>query len=822
VHLGRCFFNFIYVMKVLKFGGTSVGSPERIRGVKKIIDSQASACIVVVSALQGITDELKRTAELCTERNPTYQAHLDKIINTHTEFIRLLIAKEKQEVVLGKINRIFDGLSDALKNIYLSGEISKQSFDQVLGTGEIISSVILSNVISNSHLLDSREFIKTDSNFGFAAVDFALTDKLIKENIPEIKDHYIVPGFIASNARGETTTLGRGGSDYSAAIIAAALDATVLEIWTDVDGFMTADPRKVEKAYAIENLTYSEAIELSHFGAKVIYTPTLRPVYKKNIPILVLNSFNPSSKGTIISSKSSDSKNSPIKGISSIDHIDLITLLGTGMVGVTGTSMRLFGALAKQNVNIILITQASSEYSITFAVRPADSIVATDAINEEFKSEIFLNNELKVLVEKNLSIIAIVGERMKNTPGISATLFKALGRNGINVIATAQGSSELNISVVIKNDSLKKALNVIHDGFFLSRNKEMYLFIAGTGLVGTSLLKQLQNQSSALLSEHNLNINLIGVTNSKRMLIDKKGISLENYKDILKTTGEKADISSFIQQMTKLNLRNAVFVDCTADENVAALYGEVLSKYVSIVAANKIACSSDFAYYQKLRSIASESGVRFMYETTVGAGLPIIKTISDLVLSGDKILKIEAVLSGTMNFIFNEMSPEVTLSGAIKKAREKGYSEPDPRVDLSGTDVVRKILILAREAGYPLEKENVVVNKFLPDDCFTGDLNDFFTKVKEYDAVFEEKRKELVKQNKKWRFFATLDNGKAKVELLTIGSDHPSFYLEGSNNIILFTTNRYKELPMVIKGYGAGAEVTAAGVFSDIMRVVNV
>jgi bifunctional aspartokinase / homoserine dehydrogenase 1 len=822
VHLGRCFFNFIYVMKVLKFGGTSVGSPERIRGVKKIIDSQASACIVVVSALQGITDELKRTAELCSEKNSAYQTHLDKIINIHTEFIRQLIGKEKQEAVLGKISRIFDGLSVTLKNIYSSGELSKLSFDQVLGVGEILSSVILSNVISDSHLLDSREFIKTDNNFGFAGVDFALTDKLIKKYFPEIKDHYIVPGFIASNASGDTTTLGRGGSDYSAAIIAAALDATVLEIWTDVDGFMTADPRKVEKAYAIENLTYSEAIELSHFGAKVIYTPTLRPVYKKNIPILVLNSFNPSSKGTIISNKSSDSKNSPIKGISSIDHIDLITLLGTGMVGVTGTSMRLFGALAKQNVNIILITQASSEYSITFAVRPADSIVATDAINEEFKSEIFLNNELKVLVEKNLSIIAIVGERMKNTPGISATLFKALGRNGINVIATAQGSSELNISVVIKNDSLKKALNVIHDGFFLSRNKEMYLFIAGTGLVGSSLLKQLQMQSSTLLSEHNLNINLIGVTNSEMMLIDKKGISLEKYKDILNATGEKTDITSFIQQMTRLNLRNAVFVDCTADENVASRYGEILSKYVSIVAANKIACSSEYAYYQKLRSIANESGVRFMYETTVGAGLPIIKTISDLVLSGDKILKIEAVLSGTMNFIFNEMSPEVTLSGAIKKAQEKGYSEPDPRVDLSGTDVVRKILILAREAGYTIEKKDVVVNKFLPDDCFTGDIDDFFKKVKEYDAEFEEKRKELVKQNKKWRFFATLDNGKAKVELLTIGSDHPSFYLEGSNNIILITTNRYKELPMVIKGYGAGAEVTAAGVFSDIMRVVNV
>jgi aspartokinase/homoserine dehydrogenase 1 len=691
-----------------------------------------------------------------------------------------------------------------------------------MSTGELLSSLIISSIIEESLLLDSRSFIKTDSNFGYANVDFTKTDKLITEQLNNKGRHVVVPGFIASNSDNDTTTLGRGGSDYSAAIIAAALNSEILEIWTDVDGFMTADPKKVEKAYAIESLTYSEAIELSHFGAKVIYTPTLRPVYKKNIPIKVLNTFNPSSKGTIISNKSSAGNISPIKGISSIDHIDLITLQGTGMVGVTGISMRLFGALARQNINIILITQASSEYSISFAVSPSDTGAAAAAMHEEYKIEIELNNELKVHIEKNLSIIAIVGERMKNTPGISATLFKALGRNGINVIATAQGSSELNISVVIKNESLKKALNVIHDGFFLSRIKEMYLFIAGTGLVGSSLLKQLQIQQTKLLSDHGLKVNLIGVANSRKMYVDKKGISLENYRETLKSNGEKGDISGFIQQMTRMNLRNAVFIDCTADANVASRYADILSKYVSIVAANKIACSSEYKYYQKLRTIASERGVRFMYETTVGAGLPIIKTINDLVLTGDRILKIEAVLSGTMNFIFNELSPETPLSHAIKKAREKGYSEPDPRIDLSGTDVVRKILILAREAGYPMEKNDVQVKKFLPDECFEGDLNDFFDKVRKYDAEFENKRKELTRQNKKWRFFATLEHGKARVELLTIGSEHPSFNLEGSNNIILFTTNRYNELPMVIKGYGAGAEVTAAGVFADLMRVVNV
>jgi bifunctional aspartokinase / homoserine dehydrogenase 1 len=809
-------------MKVLKFGGTSLGSPERIKGVKKIIESHDQPVIIVVSAFQGVTDSLKQLSEFASERDDQYEILLDKLIIKHIEFTWQLVVEEKQKNVIQDINDIAAVLKETLEGVYLLRELSKHSLDQTLSAGEILSSLIISNVIENCRLIDSRKFIRTDSNFGFAGVDFAKTDGIISRAFSDVKKHIIVPGFIASDSKGETTTLGRGGSDYTASIFAAALNAEILEIWTDVDGFMTADPKKVDKAYAIESLTYSEAIELSHFGAKVIYTPTLRPVYKKNIPIRVLNTFNPTSKGTIISNKPNDTNNSPIKGISSIDHIDLITLIGTGMVGVTGTSMRLFGALAAKSINIVLITQASSEYSITFAITPSDSVIACDAINEEFKIEIEINKELKLLIEKNLSIIAIVGERMKNTPGISATLFRALGRNGVNVIATAQGSSELNISVVIKNESLKKALNVIHDGFFLSRFKEMNLFIAGTGLVGTSLMKQLHNQFPTLLDERKLKINLMGMTNTRKMFINKKGIPLEHYKEVLKNSPEKGDIAVFIQQMTKLNLRNSVFIDCTADAGVASHYAEILSKYVSIVTANKIACSAEQSYYQQLKSIAAERGIRFMFETTVGAGLPIIKTINDLVLSGDKILKVEAVLSGTMNFIFNELGPELPLSSAIRKAREIGYSEPDPRIDLSGTDVVRKILILAREAGYTIEKEDVVVNKFLPDECFEGDLNDFFEKVKKYDASFEEKRKELNRKNLKWRFFATMELGKAKVELLTIGPDHPSFHLEGSNNIILITTERYKELPMVIKGYGAGADVTAAGVFADLMRVVNV
>ncbi|HEX2920942.1 MAG TPA: bifunctional aspartate kinase/homoserine dehydrogenase I [Bacteroidales bacterium] len=809
-------------MKVLKFGGTSVGTPERIKEVVKIVKAQEVPCVVVVSAFQGVTDELKKIAELAASRDKEYRTRLEALISRHISAANQLVPKRGYFQTSEKIVSIFTELKATLEGIFMVKELSNHTLDRVMSTGELVSSTILSSLIDESIFIDAREIIKTDSNYGFANVDFTVTYDIIRKRISGNEKFIVVPGFTASNADGDTTTLGRGGSDYTAAIIAAAIDSELLEIWTDVDGFMSADPKNVDKAYAIEYLTYSEAIELSHFGAKVIYTPTLRPVYKKNIPIKVLNSFNPSSKGTIISQNRQNGDVSPIKGISSIDNIDLITLQGTGMVGVSGTSMRLFGALARKSVNIILITQASSEYSITFAVRPTDSLIAEKAIYEEFRNEIEYNKEIKVQVEKNLSIIAIVGERMRNTPGISATLFKSLGRNGINVIATAQGSSELNISVVIRNTDLRKALNVIHDGFFLSSYKECNLFIVGIGLVGNSFLKQIKKQQLILFDEHKVKINLIGVTNTRKMLINTKGIKLENIKDTLSIEGEKADLDLFIKKITNLNLRNSVFIDCTADEKVAMKYPDILSKYVSIVTANKIACSADLSYYQKLRHIAAEKGVRLMYETTVGAGLPIIKTINDLVLSGDKILKIEAVLSGTMNFIFNELSSSIPLSSAVKLAREKGYSEPDPRIDLSGTDVVRKILILAREAGYNLEKNDVKVEKFLPDDCFAGDINEFFDRLKDLDAKFEEKRKELVKENKKWRFFAKLENGEASVGLVAVDAKHPSFNLEGSNNIVLMTTERYNELPLVIKGYGAGADVTAGGIFADMMRVINV
>jgi len=810
-------------MKVLKFGGSSVGSPQRIREVKRIIESQPLPVIIVISAFQGVTDQLYTISELASRGNKEYEIRLETILEKHIEFTKKLIEDDiKRQQVIDTINNIINELKELLNGIFVLRELTRHASDQVITSGERLSSFIISRFLDNSIYADSREFIKTDISAGNTVVDFSLTNSLIREKIGKPENIIVVPGFIATNSKGETTSIGRGGSDYTAAIIAAALKAESLEIWTDVDGFMTADPRKVEKAYTIESLTYAEAMELSHFGARVIYTPTLRPVYRENIPVAVRNTFNPLSKGTVINQKKTDQGPSPIKGISSIDHIDLVTIQGPAMVGVTGTSARLFSALARYEINIILITQASSEFSITFAVNPDASATACKAIKEEFRNEIEQNKELKILIEKELSIIAIVGERMKNTPGISATLFRALGRNGINVIATAQGSSELNISVVIKKKSLKKALNVIHDGFFLSTFKEVNLFIAGTGVVGSSLLKQLLKQRDLLLKNYSLKVNLMGLTNSQKMHVDRDGILLESCGDILKIRGAKTDFSQFIREMKKMNLRNSVFVDCTADAKIASKYEEILNGYISVITANKIACSSEYSYYQRLKKMSGERGVRFMYETTVGAGLPIIKTISDLILSGDRIYRIEAVLSGTMNFIFNEMSEEIPLSAAIKKAREKGYSEPDPRTDLNGTDVVRKILILAREAGYNIEKEDVELKKFLPDECFEGDLNDFYLKVEKLDPEFERQRLELKKSAKKWRFVATLDRGKARVELISIDRNHPSYDLDGSNNIILLTTERYNELPMVIKGYGAGADVTAAGVFADLMRVVNV
>jgi aspartokinase/homoserine dehydrogenase 1 len=809
-------------MKVLKFGGSSVSSADNMLIVKEIVESQTDQIVVVVSAVQGITDKLQELAMLAADNDRDFFLIYNEIEKKHIDIINSLFEEPVKGKVLTQVNSLFKELRDIINGLFLVNDLTLKVKDRILSYGEQLSSLILSQLIDNCVLINIKSFIKTNSDFGNAKVNFTHTNRLLGYRFKTIKKTAIVPGFIASSDRNETTTLGRGGSDYTAAIIAAALNADRLEIWTDVDGFMTADPRKVKKAFAIESLSYAEAMELSHFGAEVIYTPTIQPVYKKNIEMSVYNTFNPSAKGTTITKKSVSTGSSMIKGISSIDDITLITLQGPGMVGVKGISSRLFGALANRNINIILITQASSEYTITFAIIPEDTQKAVAAIEKEFEPEIKLRNELNIQIEKDLSIIAIVGERMKNTPGISANLFSSLGRNGISVIATAQGSSELNISVVIKKESLRKALNVIHEGFFLSHFKELHLYLVGIGKVGSILLAQIKKQQEKLLKSHGLKINVIGISNSKIMLIVQDGIDLQKYKEELNASGEKLDIDLFIEKMKYLNQRNSVFIDCTANENIVAHYKNIMESYISVVAANKIACSSEYKVYRDLKKTAKDKNVKFMYETNVGAGLPIISTLNDLVKSGDKIVRIEAVLSGTLNFILNELDEKMPLSKSIRLAIEKGFSEPDPRIDLSGLDVKRKLLILCREANYEIDIDEIKLTPLLPEDCFKSSLDDFWNIITRYDKDFEIKRKKLIAENKKWRYVAELVNGKAKIELKEIDSKHPAYSLEGHNNIILITTERYHAQPMIIRGYGAGAEVTAAGVFADIIRVVNV
>jgi aspartokinase/homoserine dehydrogenase 1 len=808
-------------MKVLKFGGTSVGTPERIRLIKDIAENQAGPRIIVVSALSDITDQLIAVSKKAAGRDESYKQILEDIHQRHYDTVKGLFKISEQPNILAGVKVLLNELEEILNGIYLLKEMTDKTLDTVLSFGERLSSFIISLIIDNAILVDARDLIRTDRNFGKAGVDFVETNKLITNYFKSLKKIAVVPGFIASTSDGEITTLGRGGSDYTAAILAAALDAEVLEIWKDVNGFMTADPRKVEKAYTIDTLTYAEAMELSHFGAKVISTPTIQPAFNKKIRIHIRNTFNPSHKGTIIGPSRMLKSENLIQGISSIDEIDLLTIHGSGLVGVLGISSRLFTAIAKEKINIILITQASSEYSITFAISPENTEKAVSAIKKEFVHEIEYLKSIRVAIEKELSIIAIVGERMRHTPGISAKLFRALGRNGINVIAIAQGSSELNISVVITRHSLRKALNVIHEEFFLSHYKELHLYLVGTGTVGSKLLNQINIQKEKLLINHRLKINLVGLANSRKMMILPECIDIDNWKDLL-DDGRKTDLSEFINEIAALSLRNSVFIDCTPSEAVAGLYKKLFNSYVSVVTANKIACSSAYSNYRDLKSTAQSRGVRFIYETNVGAGLPIINTINDLINSGDRILELQAVLSGTVNFIFNTISEEIPLSEAIRMAKEKGYSEPDPRIDLSGKDVARKILILSRESGYRIDEKDIELEPVLPPNCFKGSMDDFWKSVRALDKSFEKERKQLEKEGKKWRYVARLKNGKASVKLAPVPSNHPIYPVEGSNNVIMITTERYKELPMIIKGYGAGAEVTAAGIFADVIRIANI
>lgn len=811
-------------MKVLKFGGTSVGSVDSIANVKRIVEDSEEQVIVVVSALGGITDMLISTAKMASEGEASYLYNYSLIIERHNNVISGIVPEEKQLDVKSLIDPLLEELGNIYRGVALIKDLSQRTLDMIVSYGERLSSVIISNVIKDAKHFDSRNFIKTELQFGKHVADLDLTKSLVCSTFADFTDKVaIVPGFISTDKNtGSITNLGRGGSDYTAAIIAASLNASVLGIWTDVDGFMTADPRVISSAYVIDHLSFVEAMELCNFGAKVIYPPTIYPVFHKNIPIVIKNTFNSEAAGTWITNELPPQDGKAIKGISSINDTCLITVSGLGMVGVIGVNSRIFNALAKSGVSVFLVSQASSEHNTSFAVKNCDADLAVKVLEDEFASEIAMGEITTIHAERGLATVAIVGENMKHTPGIAGKLFNTLGRNGINVIACAQGASETNISFVINFNSLKKALNVIHDSFFLSETQVLNLFVVGVGHVGKNLLKQIKMQQKMLKNTKALSLNVVGISNSRHSVFDRNGIDIDNFEEILENSEFAADPKTITEEIIKMNIFNSVFVDCTASKDIASVYADLLSHNVNVVAANKIAASSAYDNYLNLKQIARKKDVKFLFETNVGAGLPIINTINSLINSGDKILKIEAVISGTLNYIFNIISKDVRLSQAIKMAKESGYSEPDPREDLSGKDVVRKIVILSREAGYRVEPEDVDKKLFIPEEFFNGTIEDFYKGIETMEDDFEKMRYSAEQRGCKLRFVASLDNSKVSVGLQEVSSSHPFYSLESSNNVILITTERYKEYPMAIKGYGAGAEVTAAGVFADIISIANI
>ena len=819
-------FRVIYIerMKVLKFGGSSVGSVNSILSVKKIVEAVEEPVIVVVSALGGITDQLIKTSEMAAKGDSAYEKEYRDIVNRHIEMVYTVIpAGEPRSILLDKVNELLSELKNIFQGIYLIRDLSSKTSATIVSYGERLSSIIVATLIKDAVWYDSRTFIKTERKHARHILDSDLTNELVREAFKELPKVALVPGFISTDKNsGEITNLGRGGSDYTASIIAAALQADVLEIWTDVDGFMTADPRVISNAYVINELSYVEAMELCNFGAKVVYPPTIYPACHGNIPILIKNTFNPEAPGTIIKQEIEPVKSKAIKGISSINDTSLITITGLGMVGVIGVNFRIFKALAQNGISVFMVSQASSENSTSIGVRNQDAELACKVLNGEFAKEIEMGEISPVTAEMDLATIAIVGENMKHTPGIAGKLFGTLGSNGISVIACAQGASETNISFVVEKNSLRKSLNVIHDSFFLSEYQVLNLFICGTGTVGDSLIKQLAGQQEKLMQERGLKLNVVGIANGHQALFDRNGLDLSNYRQLLDERGTASSPQIIRDEIIGMNIFNSVFVDCTANAEVAGLYKDFLTNNISVVAANKIAASSSYANYCELKQIARSRGVKYLFETNVGAGLPIIKTINDLIASGDKILKIEAVVSGTLNFIFNKISADVPFSETIRMAKEEGYSEPDPRIDLSGKDVIRKLVILAREAGYMLEQEDVEKNLFVPDEFFQGSLEDFWKNIPSLDADFEARRQVLEAENKHWKFVAKLEDGKGSVSLQEVSRSHAFYGLVGSNNIVLLTTERYKEYPMMIQGYGAGASVTAAGVFADIISIANI
>ena len=809
-------------MKVLKFGGTSVGSVESIRQIQQIIAGQTDDCIVVVSALGGVTDQLLRAARLALESNEGYTEEYQAIRHRHIEMINKLIDNPTtKQILLLEVESILDELRSILFGVHLVKDLSPKSEAVIVSYGEQLSSRIVTAALPGAVRKDSLEIICTDHKQGQVLLNTSLTEEKVKKAFAQMPHLAVCPGFISRDSQtGEITNLGRGGSDYTASILAATLNAEVLEIWTDVNGFMTADPRLIPNAYTIESLSYGEASELCHFGAKVVYPPTIYPACSKNIPIRILNTFCPENAGTIIQAQTGEDQRH-VRGLSSIRDVAMITVSGLSMVGVIGVNQRIFTTLAKAGISVFLVSQTSSENSTTLGVQEKDCEAAVEALTQEFAEEIKVGSMYPMLVQKGLAAVSIVGEKMHNHPGIAGKLFGTLGRNGINVIAFAQGAKETNISFVVPAQQLGKSMNVLHDSFFLSENKVLNIFVCGVGTVGAQLIQQIDQQYDTLLKERHLQLNIVGIANSKTALFNPEGLDLKNYREELKKaeTGSSFNIKHSALQMA--SLYNSVFVDCTASKEVADIYLSLLENNISVVTANKIAASSEYAHYMQLKQTAVERGVKFLFETNVGAGLPIIGTINDLKNSGDKILRIEAVVSGTLNFIFNEISAEVPFSETIRRAKEQGYSEPDPRIDLSGKDVIRKLVILAREAGYQVEQDDVEKHLFVPDAYFEGSQEEFWKKLPELDAEFEKERKVLEKKGLRWRFVASMDRGKTKVSLETVAADHPFYQLEGSNNIVLITTERYHDYPMMIRGYGAGASVTAAGVFANVMAVSN-
>ncbi len=816
-------------MRILKFGGSSVEHSDAIRQVKKIITDKLgeNRLAVVVSAFKGVTDLLEEAVVKAAEGDENYYEMLDRIEARHNKVIKELLSIQKQSHTLAQFKMMFNELDDVLHGVSLTRELTDRTRDFVLGFGERFSAFIISQYLSdqqlNAEYLDARDLIKTDKKFGSARVLLDETYAGIREYFDGIDEDsvQVVTGFVASTLSGESTTLGRGGSDYTASLLGAALEVDAIELWTDIEGIMTADPRKVKRYFVIPQLSYEEAMELSHFGAKVVYPPTLQPAMKASIPILIKNTFRPDQEGTTISTES-QSGESVIKGISSIDNVTLLTIRGSGMIGVTGVASRIFSALADAGVNIIMITQASSEHTVCFAVLPQQADSAQSAIEKEFKYELRDGIIDEIVVEEDLSIVAIVGDDMRHTPGISGRVFQSLGRNGINVAAIAQGSSERNISVVVDRKNETKTLNTLHDAFFLSRIKTVNLFLVGVGLIGGTLLKLIKKQTEKLLDDYFIDLKLTGVSNSKKFLIDEEGISMENWEDQLSRKGDSADIDRFIAEMSELNLSNSIFIDCTASDEIANVYSDVLQSNVSIVTANKKANSSSLAKYEELQELALKNNVAYLYETNVGAGLPVVATLKEQILTGDEILRIEGVFSGTLSYIFNTFDGSEPFSQVVRTAREKGFTEPDPREDLNGQDVGRKLLILAREAGLKLEFENIDIQNLVPEPAReVPTVDEFFDILEEYDDEFQELYEKANAEDNKLCYIARYENGKATVKLEQIAPQHPFYGLKGSDNIIAFKTQHYEESPIVVKGPGAGANVTASGIIADILRISN-